>query len=225
MSFAQTYGRLGWYELVNSGDEFAKQGSWFQTTWRRFAKLLRSDPVGMLFGEPVEWIYAHAHTIDWCLRAGRALRLAGKAQERACDDLSRALPNPIGIRATISGHQPLQGLTFGKVSPVQFVGGMLEDYLWINLKGVRRRVLYRRGRLQAIWGGNSLVESIYTIVTDSITQGRLAQCCSCGAVFVQTDERQRFCPPRPWQSKSTCMNRERVRRHRKKTKRRERKGK
>ena len=96
---------------------------------------------------------------------------------------------------------------------------MLEDYLWLNLRGVRRRVKFVEGRLRSMWGGDSLLESIYTAVTDAATTGgRLAQCAAadCGAVFIQTDERQRFCPPRGGQEKSACMNRERVRRYRKK---------
>ena len=103
-----------------------------------------------------------------------------------------------------------------KVPPEDFVGGMLEDYLWINLRGVRRRVLYVDGRVRSVWGGDSLLESIYTLVTDAVTGGRLAQCqaTDCGAIFLQTDERQQYCPPRDGQDKSTCMNRERVRRYR-----------
>src|SRR4051794_15587840 len=41
-----------------------------------------------------------------------------------------------------------------------FVVGLVEDYLWINLRGVRRRVLHvGRGRFQSVWGGNSLLEA------------------------------------------------------------------
>ena len=48
----------------------------------------------------------------------------------------------------------------------------------------------------------------------------VAQCqaTDCGAIFLQTDERQQFCPPREGQDKSTCMNRERVRRYRRQRK-------
>ncbi len=106
-----------------------------------------------------------------------------------------------------------------EVSPQDFVGKMLCDYLWINLRGVRRRVDYSHDTgLRSLWGGNSLLESIYALVTDAATSGRLAQCAECGSTFVQTDERQHYCPPRDDHTKSTCMNRARVRRQRHKRK-------
>jgi hypothetical protein len=166
--------------------------------------------------EPLEWIQAHARTVAWCLEAAYALRQSGRVRRRLCQSAADNLPRPFGSRASIQAAPLIREQTRTDVSDCDFVGGMLEDYLWINLRGVRRRVQYRNGKLHSMWGGNSLIESVYTQITDSITNGRLAQCAApdCGAIFIQTDQRQEYCPKREGQAKSACMNRIRVRRYR-----------
>jgi hypothetical protein len=54
------------------------------------------------------------------------------------------------------------------------------------------------------------------------TRRYLVQCEACGKAFLQTDARQRFCPPTVGAKKSTCMNRLRIRRYRDKKARRDR---
>lgn len=219
LPFVQHYGRLGWDELVNDDRPQQQADAWFSTKQREYLRLLRAairdGEEKHLYAEPLDWIQAHARTIDWCLAAGHAMRLVeARARTKRCAELSRHLPRPAGCRSTVRSKL-LREETIAKVTPLAFVGGMLEDYLWINLRGVRRRVLYvGDGRLHSVWGGDSLLESIYTLIADAVTGGRLAQCHACGAVFLQTDERQQFCPPREGQDKSSCMNRERVRRYR-----------
>jgi hypothetical protein len=216
ISFIKGYGRLGWYELVNLSGESIRRHPWGQEHLHVYWSL----PVthDKAFAEPVEWVEAHARTVYWCLQAGRALRLNGRERHRICESLCHALPTPAGIGVAVESGQFAPELTIDRKNPLVFVGAMLATYLESNLRGVRRRVEYRDGHLYALWGGNTLLESIYSLTADSITGGQLGQCQSCGAVFIQTDGRQRFCPPRPWQSKSTCMNRERVRRQRAKSK-------
>ncbi len=217
LPFVWNYGRLGWDKLRGEPN-LVESDLWFRRAHRTWRELVRE---GIVYAEPVDWIVAHARTVGWCLNAGLALGLPDKQRRhRMCEQLSRALPKPTGLGGSLTTEPLLREGTIKKVPPVDFVGKMLEDYLWINLRGVRRRVEYSGGRIRSIWGGESLLESIYTIVTDTVTGGRLAQCRAkdCGAVFVQTDERQRFCPPRVGQVKSACMNRERVRRFRQKEK-------
>jgi hypothetical protein len=214
LPFVQQYGRLGWHEtkMLTSGRR--QSDAWFRKTTSEYMSLVEKHQGAAIYAEPRDWIQTHARTVRWCLAAGHALRLSGtRARTQRCVELSHELPRPMGCRDTVRPTLLREG-TIRKVSPPDFVGGMLEDYLWINLQGVRRRVEYVNGRLRSVWGGSSLVESIYTLVTDAVTGGRLAQCHSCGAIFLKTDERQRFCPPREGQDKSTCMNRERVRRYR-----------
>jgi hypothetical protein len=219
MPFVQQYGRLGWGELRQDEEGLSRLrgDAWLQAANDEHERLCREHAHLAWFAEPLDWIRAHAQTVHWCLAAAHALQgLTARARTRRCSELTGQLPRPMGRRGTIS-HRLFREKLLGKVSAEKFVGGMLEDYLWINLRGVRRRVQYvGGGSFRAFWGGESLIESIYTLIADAVTGGRLAQCQApdCGAVFLQTDERQRFCPPREGQEKSACMNRLRVRRYR-----------
>ena len=59
--------------------------------------------------------------------------------------------------------------------PWPFVTAMLESYLSINLLGIQRRVLHvGDGRFRSGWGGESLLDSMYTLVADAVTGGRLS---------------------------------------------------
>lgn len=214
--FVQDYGRLGWYELIGPQNR-RRADPWFRKKTGEYQTLVRKHLGAAVYAEPLDWIQAHARTVAWCLAAGLALRIPNnRSRTQRCAELSQELPKPAGFGSTV-GSKLMREDAIDKLSPLDFVGGMLEDYLWINLQGVRRRVSYvGQGRLRSLWGGDSLLESIYTLVTDAVTGGgRLAQCQACGAIFLQTDDRQRFCPPREGQTKSACMNRERVRRYRK----------
>lgn len=220
--FVGQYGRLGWHELVGSDLDWRRTDPWFKRMLTFYRQALqasaRDGQSDAVYAEPVEWIRAHARTVEWCLAAGLALRRAGRIREQACLDLRQRLPKPYGCRASV--RPELFRERVNEVSPVTFVGGMLGDYLSINLKGVRRRVVFTSETgMRSVLGGDSLLESIYTLVADAVTDGRLAPCEACGKVFIQTDERQRFCPPREGQVKSTCMNRVRVQRFRQKERR------
>jgi predicted RNA-binding Zn ribbon-like protein len=226
--FVQSYGRLGWYELVHGDRARPSSDAWFSRTRRAYGRLvgqgIRQDRADV-YAEPVDWIKAHARTVEWCLAAGHALQSKKlHERQRECERLASTFPTPAGLRASL-GTLMRERMIHKQPAP-DFVGGLLQDYLWINLRGVRRRVTYAGGRVRSVWGGDSLIESIYTLVADSVTAGRLAQCSArdCGAVFVQTDERQKFCPPREGHEKSPCMNRERVRRYRQRVRRGQRKG-
>ncbi|HXG73152.1 MAG TPA: hypothetical protein VNJ04_21370 [Gemmatimonadaceae bacterium] len=224
LPFVQQYGRLGWHHLITdeSGNWRRRPDPWLRTKSRAHQRFMRQHGEGAVYAEPVDWIQAHAQTIHWCLAAGHAVRIADARSSTArCAELSQALPTPMGFKGTVrSGLLRQQGID--KMPPRHFVGGMIEDYLWINMFGIRRRVLYENGRFRSVWGGDSLLESIYTLVADAVTGGRLGQCRACGAVFLQTDERQQFCPPREGFEKSACMNRLRVARYRRRIKREQR---
>jgi len=215
LPFVKTYGRLGWEEIMSDAGRNQGSRKWFDDAMNQHDTLIARECEWAVYAEPIEWIKAHARTVNWCLAAGHALRIAEKRKRsRECERLADTLPKPAGLRRSISWNG-FERQRYDNAF-VDFVGLMLEDYLWINLTGVRRRVKYSLGEVRSLWGGNSLLESIYTSVTDSVTVGRLGQCSACGAVFIQTDERQRFCPPRAGQEKSSCMNRLRVRRYRNK---------
>jgi hypothetical protein len=220
LKFVQTYGRLGWSELVT--DEHDLDGEWIKARIARHRRMFDRTATDhedgkageWIYGEPVDWIRIHAITVNWCLNAAKIIQGENtRKTDRLLNGLADSLPSPAGRRGSVIKRMMRERIR-DKVAVRDFVGGMLEDYLWVNLRGVCRRVQYRKGRLHSVWGGNSLLESIYTLVTDAAVAGRMATCEACGTPFVQTDERQRYCPPREGQEKSPCMNRERVRRYR-----------
>jgi hypothetical protein len=225
MAFVGQYGRLGWNEFqeVQDHPRFGRQDTWLSRMKAAHRAMVDADPmvsldaVGAVNAEPLEWLQAHARTVRWCLEAANALRTPNaRARDRDCADLARRFPSPFGRRGSIGVSTSLMRYRTATM-PTRQVGGLLEDLLWINLEGVRRRVLYEGdGRFRSVWGGDTLIESLYTLVADAVTGGRLKQCEApdCGTVFLQTDERQRFCPPREGQEKSTCMNRLRMQRQR-----------
>jgi hypothetical protein len=63
--------------------------------------------------------------------------------------------------------------------------------------------------LRNFWGGSSLLESVYTLLTDAVTGGQLATCkaSDCGQVFIRTHANAEHCPPRVDQDKSSCTTR------------------
>lgn len=206
MKFLKDYGRLGWreFELSDSVKEFVRP---------------EDGPVDNVFAEPVEWIRAHAATVHWCLDGAEALRKPPRARLGHCHQLISKLPDSMGIRGEVERDAPaLWRGAVKNLDPATAVAAVLADRLERNLTGVRRRIWVdpRTAIMQSVWKGSTLLESIYTLVADAATGGRLARCQArdCGAVFLQTDNRQRFCPPGENQDKSSCMNRERVRRQR-----------
>jgi len=222
-AFVSHYGRLGWHELTERQSNqlrFSGSGSWLKSKFEEHLSLLdKLDARSALgaYAEPLEWIRAHAETVGWCLQAGFELReKSGRRLEVVCERLIEQLPSQVGWRPTI-GKTPEALLQRRNRTAIDVVGGLMQTYLSTNLEGVRRRIQYRDGSLYSMWGGETLIESIYTLVSNAVTGGRLSQCESCGAVFLKTDERQRFCPKREGQAKSPCMNRERVQRQRHKS--------
>jgi hypothetical protein len=229
LQFLLRYGRLGWHELTNTNPE-SESDEWILKV--RASKSVLGSKYGMsiFYAEPLEWIQAHGRTVAWCLNAAETLNISRTAQRiKRCQALIENLPRPAGIQGTLKGlGDSLSAEAIAAIPPVDLVGSLLCECLQKNLNNVGRHLHYvGNGRLQSYWGGSSLIESIYTLVADAITGGRLARCeaSDCGAVFVQTDSRERFCPPWQGESKSRCMNRERVRQARKRKKEEEQRGK
>jgi hypothetical protein len=218
LTFVKDNGRLGWRDLTAASNDEADL--WLQHQKWQIAQLGPAFGKRQLYAEPVEWIRAHAATVKWCLEAAHTLGISnGRIRNRHCVELLYDLfPDPVGKRGTIE-HISTTRMLPNKIPLRIALAGMVRVLLEPNLSGVRRRLqIDRNGQLQSVWAGSSLIESIYTLIADAITSGRLAQCEHCGAGFIQTDSRQRYCPPPEGKDKSDCMNRERVRRQRPKAK-------
>jgi hypothetical protein len=63
---------------------------------------------------------------------------------------------------------------------------------------------------------NNLLEAIYLQVADIIDrEAGIVRCKECGSLFKPGRAGQQFCPPKMWESRSTCQNRYAVRECRK----------
>jgi len=81
-----------------------------------------------------------------------------------------------------------------------------------NIKGISRVLKEVGGKDQSLLQFQALIEVAYWQLADVVDGGRVRRCeaSGCGAVFIQKDRRQRFCPPRFAQQESPCAIRERV---------------
>jgi len=210
--FLATYGNLGRL-YANDVDE---NRAWKEDTKAERDDLIEEQGLSAIWAEPVEWIEAHRAGVSWCLRAGAVLSMPSETRresnerDQRCDEIRLALPLEMGFGNTIS-----VSLSAGsKFDPVKRLGKTLEFALIRNLGGVRRWPEFRDGGLRTTWGAMALIDMIYSLLADALTGERLRICEHCAKPFVQTDLRQRFCPPLRVGAKSTCMNTALVRRKR-----------
>jgi hypothetical protein len=198
--FLETYGRFGFRELKQRGIGTKPA-------------LYRTWPTKMQ-SEPLEWMFAHAATVRWCLDAACALGESnGRTKDAHCRDILAKHPREIAVGAGIQLRQPAG--PFKK--PVHCVSRLLALHLDENLEGERRRTGYEinknlEGELKifSVVEGRTLLEAVYSMIANRTTGGRpsrLEACKECGAVFLQTHDQQRFCPPRLGQTRSACQQR------------------
>jgi hypothetical protein len=211
--FFSTYGPLGWLHAaaVSEGEY------WLKSIREEQCEL--EDEIGLsyLTAEPVEWIDAHKAGVAWCLQAGAALALPHGTRkdtqrcEQLCEETRLAMPLEAGFGKVVSRTWRLAGPKF---TQRERLGRLLAKHLVSNLKGVRRWPSFHDGRLRTNWGSIALIDTIYSLLADALAGDRMRVCEHCARPFVQTDKRQRFCPPMRDGGKSTCMNTALVRRKR-----------
>jgi len=86
-----------------------------------------------------------------------------------------------------------------------------------NIAGMRRTLeMVEDGKVQSRFRFNSLIEMVYWHLGDTREGGSVQQCAAedCRRVFIQTDSRQRYCPPDPGEKESPCSRRDRMSRYR-----------
>jgi predicted RNA-binding Zn ribbon-like protein len=208
LKFARTYGLLGYSHLV--------------------------PPERRVGGDPVSWIWAHVETVRTCLQL--TLLLQEDAVEALEHEL-RARRGPgffppqeenwpvalVAERETISLRQwmrtPWTGVNEPRDARIETLARQVRRGLINpNIKGMSRALEEVREKDRSFWQFHALIEVAYWQLADIVDRGRVKRCEAegCGAVFIQTDGRERFCPPRFRQTESPCAVRERVRRHRNK---------
>jgi hypothetical protein len=88
-----------------------------------------------------------------------------------------------------------------------------------NIEGIHRALLSDERKDHLFWQFKALIEMAYWHVANAVDARQFKRCEAddCTAIFIQTDSRQRFCPP-PFGQKqdSRCAIRHRVHKHRQK---------
>jgi len=190
--------------------------------------------------EPLDWIWAHANGVRLVLEGIRILieRDEGKAVKylagllhpylnplppsidvpQVCgaapqgEDMPYAVYEaPIGERDEAKQQRWI--LHAPRVSPLATVGYMVCDILTPNLALIRRAVDYdpEASSIRSTFVYDCLIQAVYQQLLETAEGGRIAECAECHALFIQTDARQHFCPPRFKERESRCALRYRQR--------------
>jgi hypothetical protein len=183
-----------------------------------YRQLLQQTPVR---GDPVPWLMAHARGVWACLELLNYLQGDDAEGLSAClsslrgdDDHSPALT--VGKRHTTDtiahrGDEPATEIAWWLVASI----------ITPNLAGLKLAVTPTTTSVEATQEFDGLIDVIYwhlfSLVKRPGAEGKLlARCAECGALFVRTDRRQRFCPPpsapNGVASESRCASRARARR-------------
>ena len=100
-------------------------------------------------------------------------------------------------------------ISFGRWKPD--IPLVVSEALRVNIHTSRRVVCDQDYHtFRNLWQGATLPNSIYQLVADAAAGGRVVTCELRGDAFVQTDARQRFCPPSVNKTARRCGTRYKV---------------
>ena len=193
-------------------------------------------------GEPIPWIVEHARAVKLVLD----LRSAWGNNEKLRNVfLQYEWPTPPAhlrpedriIRVPMVARA--FAFTLGTdwlvtpLKPHDLAARIIRSILNENLDGVRRLVetegsvnkcsrkpLLDNDSFKSIFKPESLLDAIYWILADAVTNSWVRRCAfkSCGRAFVASSQKYKFCPPPRGFDGSSCANRDRQRRYRKRKK-------
>jgi hypothetical protein len=177
-------------------------------------------------GDPLPWVWAHARQLHRCLALARALqRRDSRPIYALLDELGKE-------REEVHGAQIKRVIrSFGpqfKGDERAAVREILSALITKNLARVGLRLTNVAKAVGELGAGSvgsrhaapafrlflafdALIEVAYLYLANTLAGGRIQRCASprCGAFFVQTDARQRYCPSFPFSTESACALRER----------------
>lgn len=206
-AFAKRWGALGYVRLLKRTPGLSAHR--------------RNELLSQARGDPLPWVWAHARGVHTCLD------LLGYLQDADIDGLERYLQTLRDER----GHYP--ALTYGwrfELRSHTRVGdsdaaaaarGLVAHVVTTNLEGLSMALEpTSEGTFRVIQTFDALCDLVYWHLANSVASlardrpGRLARCEECGAFFLRTDPRQRFCPAEGPHSagESRCAKRARARR-------------
>jgi hypothetical protein len=201
LSFITKYGLLGYDHLVNVDSR--------------------------LGGDPLKWIWAHSYAIRLCLDLLKELQ--AHDDENVCSILrdlpqanaktlspivTHAAAEKIAAKPWFIGNKPDKNISPG----VALGRKIVSDLINANIRGICPRLSFQNSEPRIFWRFGALIEVAYWKLANLATghSGRVVRCeaVGCGARFIQTDGRQRFCPPDQPKEESRCAIRQRVRNNR-----------
>lgn len=166
------------------------------------------DPESRLQGEPLQFIWGHAATIQNTLRLIKALQRHDEdALADALEVTLREEPLIGGVtgrfwywRCQAAAKRTLLSLAADEASDAELARRLVATTISGNLAGVRPDVILDDEtspiRLRRTFRWSGLVEVAYWHLWNFIEGGLpLAVCRHCGGFFVKKDARQQFCPP------------------------------
>lgn len=175
-------------------------------------------------GEPLKWIWAHADTIRLCLRLLEGLQDKNgnipnrELLEEVLGDLATPQSSPCAkVAYGAKVRSCLWSLGAASRGEVENLAAMIvKDLINKNLKGISPYLFFDESNntWRQFFSYRALIQVAYWHLANYATGGRIARCEAeqCGALFLQTDGRQRFCPPRlSAKGESLCAIRQRQR--------------
>ncbi len=175
-------------------------------------------------GEPVRWVLTHSKNVEMILRLVAELDHPTELKKIICS----MTVSESGV-ASVEWRAPRRG-TCAVSTVSEHVGDCRSTAVTIaanalrqNLGGTQRSVSTQKTddgwRLKTEFIPRTLLDWIYWLLADAVTAQRVRICANarCKRPFIVTHERETYCPP-AWGMKgvSPCMNRDKVRRARKK---------
>lgn len=182
-----------------------------------------------ILGDPVWWLRAHAMGAYLCLAITHALRVQmAPARLRAfveneCDGAKYASqptrPEDVPFPPFTSGVDEVDCGRLPGTTAGERARALRRQILNANLRGIHRSMgVDDTGQDRSFFGFDTVAGAVYWHLANLVDSGVIKHCEAdgCGAFFVQTDPRQRYCPKRWRQQESACALRQRQReaRHR-----------
>lgn len=191
-------------------------------------------------GDPLNWVFAHAKAVNLVMHLAEALNKPDELKIRlerllVKEDLSSGQK-----RVVVSYLIPNRafGLPGYARTDIDLLGGykktaiyIIADILNKNLTGIERnlKMEWREEdndyRIISLFNFCNLLDCIYWLIADAVTAGKIRACEYCGKPFVAPNDKTKYCPPLPWQTYSTCMNRAKQRKFQEKKRQAKRKAK
>jgi hypothetical protein len=231
LAFARVYGSLGYKEFVPFVTRLAYVGDPLSWIWAH-AETIR---LCLLLSKALQ-----DDDLSTLNRILRGQQVTARDVEELCEPAQAA-----AIQRELRGAQHYRGVSspmalIAERDTVRFDGWNLRDEVTgadkarelfgvrnfrnrminANIKGMVREIHTGwRTKDRSYWTFTALIETAYWHVANTVDGGKLVRCEECQGVFIQRDNRQRFCPPlftHPSSKRrhSRCGTRKRVKAHR-----------